>query len=56
MRACSAPRADQEAGIGKGTGWRCLTPISRPNRQTLTITERCGLSAATEFVTLARYS
>jgi len=23
MRACSAPRADQEADNGKGTGWRC---------------------------------
>lgn len=39
MRACSAPRADQEADNGKGTGWRCSSPGIAPSLQTLTVAE-----------------
>ena len=56
MRACSAPRADQEADNGQGTGWRCSSPGIAPSWQTLTVAEPRGLSTATEFVTPSSYN
>jgi len=56
MRACSAPRADQEADNGKGTGGRCSSPGIAPSWQTLTVAEPRAPSTATEFVTPSSYN